>query len=535
MSSGSLSLFLFLSLAFFFSFTSNSSFFFGFCFYLFFRFALFSSPFLDFLQPVALCCVSPFLSRLVFSYACGQHGDDEATVAEDSTLRRMWRGNGHMLSQQYIGSKALKGTAGGRHGRVLGAMKDSHTSVMRFFRSNFDDPFRQSAVDMLLGVRSPVDVLKEHCEMNEAEKGKAQTALRTQATKCAASLLPPGDTLLGSWHLCRYDSHVNSDCILMLTPHSFVVAYFNEQSEDIVSHESFELRVLCQVETGHSDPRDSAHTRLSPAKLFNSKSEEHPSIRLFIKVGGDVIQRAAEASVPVYFSELLKGNMEESMHSSWLAAIRDNNSNCNDNDNGNANSSPGGPLVPAAASAASAPAASSLSDQLSPDISGDESDDGDDATLPPLPLVASTTQVTDEEEDQSQPAAAAGGAAAQMNNLNDADDDDYDDDDDRPFAFLFPSQPKPARAAVTHAAAASAPGSTAVAEYDVSGEGNVTWMTFRLPDDRRDRQETVRQIADAFTRVLHRNKLYPNVIHRRYLSRVIRKKPIRKPLTDSFI
>ena len=142
-------------------------------------------------------------------------------MTEIATIfHKMWRFNGHMLSQQYIGSRALKvsltiillkiiivavvlvvklfllvvllfvlftvsrflfavccaiccylsfsathfvfltsthfffyfyqGNASTSRRRVVGMLKDSSTSFLRFYRSNFADVYRQDAIDMLL-------------------------------------------------------------------------------------------------------------------------------------------------------------------------------------------------------------------------------------------------------------------------------------------------------------------------------------------------------------------------------------------------
>ncbi|XP_067650738.1 phosphatidylinositol-3-phosphatase SAC1-like [Haliotis asinina] len=70
----------------------------------------------------------------------------------DSVFKNVWADNADTLSKQYAGTGALK-TDFTRTGKrtTMGLMMDGWNSAIRYFRNNFQDGFRQDAIDLFLG------------------------------------------------------------------------------------------------------------------------------------------------------------------------------------------------------------------------------------------------------------------------------------------------------------------------------------------------------------------------------------------------
>ena len=64
----------------------------------------------------------------------------------------MWADNADICSIQYAGTGALK-TDFTRTGKrtPIGALKDGMNSMIRYYKNNFADGFRQDAIDLFLG------------------------------------------------------------------------------------------------------------------------------------------------------------------------------------------------------------------------------------------------------------------------------------------------------------------------------------------------------------------------------------------------
>lgn len=72
--------------------------------------------------------------------------------ALDSTLRNVWADHADVCSTQYAGTPALKSdfTRTGQR-RLAGILADGLNSMLRYFKNNFEDGFRQDAIDLLTG------------------------------------------------------------------------------------------------------------------------------------------------------------------------------------------------------------------------------------------------------------------------------------------------------------------------------------------------------------------------------------------------
>ncbi|XP_037554707.1 phosphatidylinositol-3-phosphatase SAC1-like isoform X2 [Dermacentor silvarum] len=70
----------------------------------------------------------------------------------EALYKNVWADNGDFCSIQYAGTGALK-TDFTRTGKrtVFGAMRDGYNSAVRYIKNNFNDGFRQDAIDLFLG------------------------------------------------------------------------------------------------------------------------------------------------------------------------------------------------------------------------------------------------------------------------------------------------------------------------------------------------------------------------------------------------
>ncbi|XP_064466901.1 phosphatidylinositol-3-phosphatase SAC1-like isoform X2 [Ornithodoros turicata] len=70
----------------------------------------------------------------------------------ESMYKNVWADNGDMCSVQYAGTGALK-TDFTRTGKrtFMGVLKDGYNSAVRYVKNNFQDGFRQDAIDLFLG------------------------------------------------------------------------------------------------------------------------------------------------------------------------------------------------------------------------------------------------------------------------------------------------------------------------------------------------------------------------------------------------
>ncbi|KAH9400120.1 Phosphatidylinositide phosphatase SAC1 [Tyrophagus putrescentiae] len=82
--------------------------------------------------------------------AVGQRVED--FPAFYSVYRNVWADNADACSIQYAGTPALKTdfTRTGKR-RFVGKLKDGVNSMVRYFKNNFEDGFRQDAIDLVLG------------------------------------------------------------------------------------------------------------------------------------------------------------------------------------------------------------------------------------------------------------------------------------------------------------------------------------------------------------------------------------------------
>uniref|UniRef100_A0A5S6Q8R4 Phosphatidylinositol-3-phosphatase SAC1 n=1 Tax=Trichuris muris TaxID=70415 RepID=A0A5S6Q8R4_TRIMR len=78
-----------------------------------------------------------------------------------NVYKKLWADNGDVCSVQYAGTPALKSdfTRTGRR-TISGALRDGYNAVMRWYINNFNDGFRQDAIDFFLGGYSGSDLQK---------------------------------------------------------------------------------------------------------------------------------------------------------------------------------------------------------------------------------------------------------------------------------------------------------------------------------------------------------------------------------------
>lgn len=76
----------------------------------------------------------------------------DSTVRLADLYRNVWADNADLVSTQYSGTGALK-TDFTRTGKrtMLGLWRDGVNSMIRYYKNNFNDGFRQDAMDLFLG------------------------------------------------------------------------------------------------------------------------------------------------------------------------------------------------------------------------------------------------------------------------------------------------------------------------------------------------------------------------------------------------
>lgn len=80
----------------------------------------------------------------------GQKIEDQ--ISFEAVFKNVWADNADVCSIQYAGTGALK-TDYTRTGKrsIIGLMKDGWNSLIRYYKNNFSDGFRQDSIDLLLG------------------------------------------------------------------------------------------------------------------------------------------------------------------------------------------------------------------------------------------------------------------------------------------------------------------------------------------------------------------------------------------------
>ncbi|KAF4532641.1 hypothetical protein B566_EDAN009822 [Ephemera danica] len=193
-----------------------------------------------------------------------------------STFQLLWANNGDTISRQYAGTNALKGdyTRTGER-KFTGMMKDGMNSANRYYLSRFKDLYRQATIDLMLGNAVSVEVL------SGVERGGAADAEDLAATAehvkllmedCKKLLVSENDVVLGAWGLIDADpvtgdpSETDMDAILILTPTSYYVACYDEQTDRVTSCQHVLLEDLTSIELG-ADQTGSSGSLFKAAKL----------------------------------------------------------------------------------------------------------------------------------------------------------------------------------------------------------------------------------------------------------------------------
>ncbi|KAK7498060.1 hypothetical protein BaRGS_00010648 [Batillaria attramentaria] len=98
---------------------------------------------------LAVATLNDQLTRLGI-LGSGQSVSDQKQF--DTVFRNIWADHADVISKQYAGTGALK-TDFTRTGKrtVAGALMDGYNSLIRYVKNNFQDGFRQDAIDLFLG------------------------------------------------------------------------------------------------------------------------------------------------------------------------------------------------------------------------------------------------------------------------------------------------------------------------------------------------------------------------------------------------
>ena len=101
------------------------------------------------------------LNRVLFKFGVLKDGIEttESHPEFQRLFRGIWADHANLLAMQYAGSGALK-TDFTRTGKrtYAGLLEDLRNALMRFFKNNFQDGFRQDSIDLFLGTtKVPMD------------------------------------------------------------------------------------------------------------------------------------------------------------------------------------------------------------------------------------------------------------------------------------------------------------------------------------------------------------------------------------------
>ncbi|KAK7806925.1 hypothetical protein U0070_026068 [Myodes glareolus] len=115
----------------------------------------------------------------------------------EKTYKNAWADNANACAKQYAGTGALKTdfTRTGKRTR-LGLIMDGFNSLLRYYKNNFSDGFRQDSIDLFLGNYS-VDELESHSPLSVPRDWKflALPIIMVVAfSMCIICLLMAGDT-----------------------------------------------------------------------------------------------------------------------------------------------------------------------------------------------------------------------------------------------------------------------------------------------------------------------------------------------------
>uniref|UniRef100_A0A8C6SBS4 Inositol polyphosphate-5-phosphatase F n=1 Tax=Neogobius melanostomus TaxID=47308 RepID=A0A8C6SBS4_9GOBI len=150
----------------------------------------------------------------------------------------MWANNGDTISRQYAGTAALKGdfTRTGER-KLAGVMKDGVNSANRYYLNRFRDAYRQSVIDLMMGLPVTEDLYsifskeKEHEEKEKESQRGVQEQVSLLLQTYMQLLLLDDERFHGGWALINCDmslidaNNKDVDVLLLLSDKAYYIAY----------------------------------------------------------------------------------------------------------------------------------------------------------------------------------------------------------------------------------------------------------------------------------------------------------------------
>ncbi|KAK2852569.1 hypothetical protein Q7C36_007770 [Tachysurus vachellii] len=175
----------------------------------------------------------------------------------------MWANNGDTISRQYAGTAALKGdfTRTGER-KLAGVMKDGVNSANRYYLNRFRDAYRQSVIDLMMGLPVTEDLYsifskeKEHEEKEKESQRGAQEQVSLLLQTYMQLLLLDDEKFHGGWALINCDpslidaTHKDVDVLLLLSNCAYYVAYYDEETDKVNQYQRLGLEGLEKIEIG---------------------------------------------------------------------------------------------------------------------------------------------------------------------------------------------------------------------------------------------------------------------------------------------
>ncbi|XP_062376083.1 phosphatidylinositide phosphatase SAC2 [Sardina pilchardus] len=175
----------------------------------------------------------------------------------------MWANNGDTISRQYAGTAALKGdfTRTGER-KLAGVMKDGVNSANRYYLNRFRDAYRQSVIDLMMGLPVTEDLYsifskeKEHEEKEKESQRGVQEQVSILLQTYMQLLLPDDERFHGGWALINCDpslidaTHKDVDVLLLLSNSAYYVAYYDDEADKVNQYQRLSLEGLEKIEIG---------------------------------------------------------------------------------------------------------------------------------------------------------------------------------------------------------------------------------------------------------------------------------------------
>ncbi|XP_068424308.1 phosphatidylinositide phosphatase SAC2 isoform X2 [Clinocottus analis] len=180
-----------------------------------------------------------------------------------SIYQIMWANNGDTISRQYAGTAALKGdfTRTGER-KLAGVMKDGVNSANRYYLNRFRDAYRQSVIDLMMGLPVTEDLYsifskeKEHEEKEKESQRGVQEQVSLLLQTYMQLLLPDDEQFHGGWALINCDmslvdaNNKDVDVLLLLSDKAYYIAYYDEEADKVNQYQRLNLEGLEKIEIG---------------------------------------------------------------------------------------------------------------------------------------------------------------------------------------------------------------------------------------------------------------------------------------------